>query len=274
MDIFQIKNAYTHAGAFHTDDVISTVFVKKLNPSVNVHRVLDAPEGEFCFDIGHGEFDHHQKDRKINRFGVPFCSFGLLWQKYGRHYLQQLGFCKTEQAFERFEETVVSKIDQGDNFGYKEVYAFFENDMIKAFLPNWYEQANKGMTYDKQFAKAVEFADKLFDNWMRTLFERVELGDIEYAEWQRAKQNAKDGIVVLDKNIPWRFLQKISPIDNLLFVITQSSRGGYAVSAVDSKVCGVTQSDYLHFVHPSHFTGCAHTLDNAILAAMQFAKSA
>lgn len=55
----------THSGKFHVDDVISTIFLSKIFdkvvliriPSIDNKNITD----KIVYDIGGGEFDHHQK---------------------------------------------------------------------------------------------------------------------------------------------------------------------------------------------------------------------
>ena len=39
------------------------------------------------FDIGRGQYDHHQKNSRIRENGVPYAAFGLLWEALGEEIL-------------------------------------------------------------------------------------------------------------------------------------------------------------------------------------------
>lgn len=85
-------NFVTHSGTFHVDDVISTIFLSKIFKEINLIRVpsMDnrSMNNKLVFDIGLGEFDHHQKNRNGKRDnGIYYSSMGLLWKKFGREYL-------------------------------------------------------------------------------------------------------------------------------------------------------------------------------------------
>ena len=76
------NQAVTHAGRFHADDVFSTALLRILNPQIQVQRVPQLPEGfaGLAFDIGWGEFDHHQQGAPVRADGVPYAACGLLWR--------------------------------------------------------------------------------------------------------------------------------------------------------------------------------------------------
>ena len=82
-------SAFTHSGKFHADDVFSAALLLYLNPEITIirgNKVPDDYEG-IVFDIGRGEFDHHQKDSRIRENGIPYAAFGLLWEVLGEEIL-------------------------------------------------------------------------------------------------------------------------------------------------------------------------------------------
>ena len=272
-DILLVKKAITHSGKFHTDDVLSTVLIKELNPNIVIERVDqyeadDSIEDILAYDIGLGEFDHHDECRELDDYGVPYSAFGKLWREFGMLYLEQYGFKNVELAYIKFNKQYVSRINQGDNEGYKNVESrLYENDMIVKFNPSWYECKNDLEISDKQFMKAVEFAKLIFSNWIREIYEEVELDQVEKNIWENALKNGENGIIVLEERIPWRnFLKKDRRV-NVKLVITKDYRGGYSITSKDSKKIQVQDSEYLTFLHPSGFMGVASTLDNALKAA-------
>ena len=70
---------FTHGGKFHADDVFSTALLKILFPNINVERGFVVPENfdGIIYDIGFGEFDHHQENSPVRESGTPYASFGL-----------------------------------------------------------------------------------------------------------------------------------------------------------------------------------------------------
>ncbi|MBE5731837.1 MAG: MYG1 family protein [Clostridiales bacterium] len=272
VDINSISDGYTHDGCFHADDVMATVLLLSLNPSMKIHRVnfidesIASNESNIVYDVGLGRYDHHQQDRKMNKYGFPYSAFGLLWEDYGLLLLKKRGFKKEKEAFWKFREDVVSKIDQGDNCGYENVEGFYENYAIKRFNASWYELKDNDKIQDEQFDKAVQYATLVFDNMLRKLFEEVEMPDKERKIFDSAIKHSKQGIAVLKENIPWRDFVKQEGC-NVKIVISKNLRGGFNVTSVNSNVLKIVPNRYLSFVHPSGFMGVAKTLRNAKLAA-------
>ena len=60
-------SAFTHSGKFHADDVFSAALLLYLNPEITITRGNKVPEDfeGIVFDIGRGQYDHHQKDSRI-----------------------------------------------------------------------------------------------------------------------------------------------------------------------------------------------------------------
>ncbi len=88
-------NCITHSGKFHVDDVISTIFLSKIMEKIILMRVPSSEninlDNKIVYDIGYGEFDHHQKDARARRKnGIYYSSIGLLWKKFGQKYLEDL----------------------------------------------------------------------------------------------------------------------------------------------------------------------------------------
>ena len=65
-------SAFTHSGKFHADDVFSAALLLYLNPEITITRGNQVPENYegLVFDIGRGQYDHHQKDSRIRDNGV------------------------------------------------------------------------------------------------------------------------------------------------------------------------------------------------------------
>lgn len=81
--------AFTHGGKFHADDVFSAALLLHFNPQLTIQRGNRVPEdfAGIVFDIGRGEYDHHQKDSRIRENQVPYAAFGLLWEALGTEIL-------------------------------------------------------------------------------------------------------------------------------------------------------------------------------------------
>ena len=107
-------SAFTHSGKFHADDVFSAALLLYLNPEINISRGNKVPEDfdGIVFDIGRGQYDHHQKDSRVRENGVPYAAFGLLWEALGEKILGQ-------ELAEKFDQSFVQPLDNNDNTGEK-----------------------------------------------------------------------------------------------------------------------------------------------------------
>ena len=83
--------AFTHGGKFHADDIFSSALLLYLNPEIQITRGNQVPEeyDGIVFDIGRGAYDHHQKDSRVRKNGIPYAAFGLLWEELGTEILEK-----------------------------------------------------------------------------------------------------------------------------------------------------------------------------------------
>lgn len=155
LSILKLHRLYTHCGTHHADDVTSTAFMIELHSLVYQCFCLEYDYRNFVkrivyvspsmkeeerngsavvYDIGYGEFDHHDKDHlklrppknikdKIN-IEIPYASLGLLWRKYGRTYLILSYLIRygeypnselVEKYYRKFDNNVILPIDARDN---------------------------------------------------------------------------------------------------------------------------------------------------------------
>ena len=138
-------SAFTHSGKFHADDVFSAALLLYLNPEITITRGNQVPENYegLVFDIGRGQYDHHQKDSRIRDNGVPYAAFGLLWEKLGPEILG-------EELALKFDESFVQPLDINDNTGEKNELA----TLIGNFNPGWDSKSSN----DEAFFQAVSVA--------------------------------------------------------------------------------------------------------------------
>lgn len=215
------SSAFTHSGKFHADDVFSAALLLYLNPEITIIRGNKVPDDYkgFVFDIGRGQYDHHQKDSRVRENGVPYAAFGLLWEALGAEILGA-------ELAEKFDESFVQPLDNNDNTGEKNELA----TLIGNFNPGW---DSKGSN-DQAFFQAVSVAGMILEN----KFERYrgnERADKRVEEVLEEHQRAlKTGdtpaentnILVLPEFIP---CQKRLSETSIAFVIFPSNRGGYCI---------------------------------------------
>ena len=117
----------THCGHFHADDILSAALLQiaGIIPDVSVvQRVGRVPENfnGLAFDIGGGEFDHHQQNASVRLNGKKYAAFGLLWNAIGAEYIADkynTDMNTAKIAAENFDTEFVTLMDLTDNFGSK-----------------------------------------------------------------------------------------------------------------------------------------------------------
>lgn len=259
--VMNFKKALTHAGTFHADDVMSTAFLRILNPEINVERTFrvpeDTPEGTLIFDIGGGEFDHHQVNNEIRDNGIPYAAFGKLVRAFGG----ELGL--SEESLATFQRDVVEPIDSTDNGGSPDPLS----RVISAFNPTWDESADA----TARFWEAEAIAESLLRKEINTLKSIDSAREIVLA----AAEKMEDGVVVLEQYAPQDALQEVPEAQ---FVVYPSARGGWNIQTVPSDenpMVGRTPfpdewlghpdaSLGMTFCHPGNFLASAETREQAI----------
>lgn len=227
--------AFTHGGKFHADDVFSSALLLHFNPKLMILRGNRVPE-EFdgiVFDIGRGEYDHHQKDSRIRENGVPYAAFGLLWEVLGKELL-------SPEMAARFDEKFVQPLDNNDNTGEKNELA----SLIGMFNPVWDDNAGS----DDAFFEAVTVAGKILEHKLERFRadERAEqqFADLLAAQRERIAAEGKTGtmeenILILSEFFP---CQKQLSATEIAFLVFPSNRGGYCVQPVRKE----NSSNYKH----------------------------
>lgn len=110
-------NAITHGGIFHADEVFGTIILSKVMDNIVLARTFKVPEDiaddVIVYDIGGGDFDHHQLGGNGTRAdGIPYASCGLLWKEYGPQLCANTA--NPERAFAMMDAKLISGIDAND----------------------------------------------------------------------------------------------------------------------------------------------------------------
>lgn len=262
------EKGFTHGGKFHSDDVFATAFLHILNPRFKVQRGFEVPEDfeGIVYDIGRGEFDHHQAEKEYRENGCPYAAFGLIWRAYGA------AFAGEEEAA-LFDEKFIQPLDESDNTGCDNMLA----TIISEFNPSW----DSNESSDSCFEKAVKMAEVILKNHFRS----VE-GIIRGRQIVNCAMSACDGrILFLDPYVPWK---KEVVGSSYQFVVYPSNRGGYSVQGVPKSetdndlVCDFPREWWgadagklqemsgiatLRFCHPNGFLAAAESREDAFAVA-------
>jgi uncharacterized UPF0160 family protein len=220
----------THNGNFHADDVFSVAALKSILPPFKLVRTRDLDviaKADIVIDVGGiydadaGRFDHHQRGGAGEREnGIPYSSFGLIWQKYG------LELCDGNQSVANAVDAgLVSTIDAID-CGYAEGSneGISLSQTLSMFNPTWQEESN----FDAGFDEAVEFAKRLLARFIAA----ANGGISAKAIVAKAIDNAEDPrVIVLEKYTPWKkTVHALS--EAALFMVYPSQTGQWRLQTV------------------------------------------
>ena len=182
-------NSVTHSGKFHIDDVMATIFLSKIKNNVILIRVPTTEnkniEGKIVYDIGLGEFDHHQKEKNGKRKnGIYYSSIGLLWKKFGKEYLKKESAKYIEKTFEYMDEELIQNIDAADNMQFEYVENKISPDFVKLCNPKWDEKISES----DAFINALKLADEF---WI--LYLKSAISEVNATEFLKGKiENCKE----------------------------------------------------------------------------------
>ena len=236
VDNEQDANFITHSGTFHADEVMATVFLLNKFGDIKLFRTSNPNNKDaFIYDVGFGEFDHHQSDfDKVRKNGIKYASCGLVWDKYGKDIVSILAFDNVDEIFETVERNIVMDIDRDDNgqslLNEPEIKQQTLPNLIGAFNPSWNEENNES----KYFLKALSFANTIFNNLIKNIKAKEEAKD----EIEKKIEKSSNGILILDKYMPWKDIvlsSKNKKAKDILYAVFPSERSGYNVVATPVK---------------------------------------
>ena len=220
----------THNGNFHADDVFSIAALKHIFPTFNLVRTRDLEvigKADIVIDVGGeydadtGRFDHHQRGGAGARDnGIPFSSFGLIWQKYGVEICQ--GNQEVAQAVDAGLVSTIDAIDCGHVEGVAQGISLSQT--ISMFNPTWQEDSH----FDTCFDEAVEFASRVLTRFIASADGGISAKSIV----AKAIDNAEDPrVIVLEKYTPWKTtVHKLS--EQALYMVYPSGSGPWRIQTV------------------------------------------
>ena len=220
----------THNGNFHADDVFSIAALKHIFPTFNLVRTRDLEvigKADIVIDVGgeynadNGRFDHHQRGGAGARDnGIPFSSFGLIWQKYGLEICQ--GNQEVAQAVDAGLVSTIDAIDCGHVEGVAQGISLSQT--ISMFNPTWQEESH----FDTCFDEAVEFASRVLTRFIASANGGISAKSIV----AKAIDNAEEPrVIVLEKYTPWKTtVHKLS--EQALYMVYPSGSGPWRIQTV------------------------------------------
>ena len=262
----------THGGMYHADDVLATALLEIIlkgtvvyednwhegDPTIPLVRVTNwesfvTTEDDIVYDIGFGEFDHHQKNKEIRENGIPYAAFGLLWKRFAE---TQLNF--DPEIAKMVDEDFAQYIDQTDNGG-------------QAKFPN-----TVSALVTAQFKAGVDFIDCVHS--FKPMLEAL------INSYKELNEQRKMVLKEIDNDDGFIFIGGDTHYDgrafrgtNIKFVTGPSLRGpGVVLRSLDNTnfpivdVEGITPS----FIHTGRFTATYATEEEAIKVAAKSFEAA
>lgn len=220
----------THNGSFHADDVFSIAALKNIFPSFMLIRTRDLDvinKADIVIDVGGeydadaGRFDHHQRGGAGEREnGIPYSSFGLIWQKYGLQICQ--GNQEVADSVDAGLVSTIDAIDCGHVEGVPQGISLSQT--ISMFNPTWQEDSH----FDTCFEEAVDFATRVLTRFIASASGGINAKDLV----AKAIDEAEDPrVIVLEKYIPWkRTVHALSK--EALYMVYPSPTGQWRIQTV------------------------------------------
>ncbi len=281
----------THNGRFHADEVMATAILKEVFEIEVVRtRDIEVLKGlDIVYDVGDGEFDHHQVEKVHRDNGTPFAACGLIWREFGKQVVKRkcasLSNEEIEEIFRNVDRMLVEGIDAHDN-GLRTCITIIPSMsismIITEFNPTWDEEQSD---CDICFEKAVSFASTILDN---TLNQQVSAIKARAKVAEAYSQRIRQEVLALDSNYPWtRALSRIDKQKEVLFVVfprdgeylIQTVRGGGGpnrdrkllpqawAGKRESELSGIIGIEDAIFCHPARFIAGATSFESIIKMA-------
>ncbi len=275
----------THSGTMHADDIFATAFLDLLYKDIKVFRTTSVPNDLandiLVYDIGRGEFDHHQENAKKRENGITYCSFGLLWNKFGRKFLEERNIPNAEEVFTLFDKDFIEAIDADDNGLFPRIEAKYRvktlSDLLKLFNPKY----KSGQRESVQFQKAVSFAKIIIEEELLSVIGKL----TAKTQVLKALEKKENHTLFLEEYMPYeQTILNEETAEDIYFVVYPSNRGGYGIKTVPKSVddhtkrfefpeewAGLEKEELekvsgisgITFCHPTRFLTCCNNLETS-----------
>jgi len=284
------KIAGTHSGKFHADEVMATAILRELfDLEVIRSRDPDVLKGlDLIYDIGEGEFDHHQMDKRYRDNGTPYAACGLIWERFGRDVIKKYDSSLSEEnmeyIFHEIDAMLIEGIDAADN-GMRTCRTIIPtlniSIIISKFNPTWDSDTDE----DEAFNQAVDLASLIFKNVLKHKFSVIYAEDHVRKSYEN---RTVPELLVLDRPYPWNeILPQIDEKMEIVFVISPD-HGQYIIQTVrrrdggygdvkqlprswtgkrDRELCEVTGVKDAVFCHSDRFIAAAESLEGIMKLA-------
>lgn len=286
----QFKRVGTHSGRFHADEVMSTAILKEIF-DIELTRTRDTEvlNGlDLVYDVGNGEFDHHQIEKEYRDNGTPYAACGLIWRRFGKEVVAAREPALSEEevntVFRQIDGMLIEGIDAVDN-GLRTCDTIIPtmniSTAISGFNPTW----DSEMSEDQAFNIAESFASMVFRN---SLNQRLSAIKAKGYVIDAYNNRTRPEVLVLDKLYPWgNTLFEIDTGSEVLFVIyprgeeymiqtVRSNDGSYRdrkslpeswAGKREEELGEIIGIDDAVFCHPARFIAGAKSLESILKMA-------
>ncbi|OGO78033.1 MAG: hypothetical protein A2Y23_09275 [Clostridiales bacterium GWB2_37_7] len=175
---------------------------------------------DIVYDVGDGEFDHHQVDKEFREGGTPYAASGLIWRKFGKEVVRinapTLSEDEVYNVFRYIDRNLIESIDASDN-GIRGAMTIIPtpniSTLISNFNPPWDADAENE---DEYFHQAVKLADVVLGNALAQQISTVKAKAHIAAAFEK---RPRPELLVLERSYPWaRVLNSIDRERQVLFV--------------------------------------------------------
>ena len=262
----------THNGHFHSDDVLAAALLKVIgivDDVREIQRVARVPDdfNGLAFDIGGGEFDHHQQTgARCRADGSKYASFGLLWDYIGYEYIVSKFFAAMSDAraaVEKMDEEFVKPMDLSDNFGRVK----YPNTLAHLIAAKNYGTMTPPER-DEVFYKTANYFSSFLKLMIRSTYGLV----LHQAKAREIAEQHPNGFIIFDENTDY------IPRDafmgtNIRCFVKLCDRGTFNITTIEPfKI----DSDFINLpgcVQVYGMGAAFDTMENAIAAAEKFVEN-
>ena len=190
----------THNGHFHSDDVLAAALLKVagiVDDVREINRLARVPDdfNGLVFDIGGGEFDHHQQvGARCRADGSKYASFGLLWDYIGYEYIVSkfsAAMSDARAAVEKLDDEFVKPMDLSDNFGRVK----YPNTLAHLIAAKNYGTMTPAER-DEVFYKTANYFSSFLKLMIRSTYGLV----LHQAKAREIAEKNPNGFIVFDEN--------------------------------------------------------------------------
>lgn len=273
----------THSGRFHADEVFAISMVLMVEER-QITRSRDEEvikQADIVLDVGAEydperlRFDHHQNSFTEERSsGIPYATAGLIWRHYAKRIFNKKGLTgdyEVNFATQWVDDKLIADIDAVDNGMYLED----PRPSVSQIIAMMNESSDEPEKQEIAFKKAIELTTDILNNFIKAAIKEAEV----VVELEAYAKNVKNGILILDKNLPFKdFITSHPEIKRVVYPRSEEQFGVYCNGQEnhlpqrfrglrDTELNEVTGLTDTIFCHKSGFMSVSLSLDSALFMA-------